>query len=557
MRVLWVCLLLILQGVTVTTATPSMTILPERSFFRPGDPVTLRVSDAPGSRLQIDITFGDQPVARLDTSVADGSASIRWQPPPDVPRGYGVNARAYADDGTLLASASTAFDVLRYWTDAPRYGFFSDFRAGRDDDAAVQRWLLEHHLNGIQFYDWQYRWEDLLPDGAVFHDGLGRPQSLITIRRLIDRLHEIGTAAMPYTAIYGVSIDFYRQHPDWALFDADGKPYLFGDNFMAILDPTPGSAWNQHLLSEYADVLANTAFDGIHIDQYGAPKMGFDASGSQVDLAEVMPAFIDQTADLVEAQRGAAGAVIFNAVGNWPVETVAPARQDAVYIEVWPPYNDFADLYRIVTQAQQVGGGKPVILAAYIPPDRAVNWRLANAIIFASGGSHIETGEPGTMLADPYFPKFGPIAPDDLGVFRRYYDFLVRYENRLSVGTSPPESLPQIEAEGLRTVGIRAQDRILPILRRGDGFETLSLVNFVGLKESDWNQPAAHAPTPLSSVRVTIPVERPVARVWFASPDDETTTPAQALTYSVRDGRLSFTLPRLDYWTMIVLEYRS
>jgi dextranase len=99
--------------------------------------------------------------------------------------------------------------------------------------------------------------------------------------------------------------------------------------------------------------------------------------------------------------------VIFNAVGNWPVETVAPADQDAVYIEVWEPYLDFMDLHRLVAGAEKLGGGKPVIIAAYIHPERVANVRLANAIIFASGGYHLELGEPGAMLADAYFPRFG------------------------------------------------------------------------------------------------------------------------------------------------------
>ena len=57
--------------------------------------------------------------------------------------------------------------------------------------------------------------------------------------------------------------------------------------------------------------------------------------------------------------------------------------------------------------AEQLGGGKPVIIAAYIHPERADNVRLANAVIFASGGYHLELGEPDAMLADPYFPRFG------------------------------------------------------------------------------------------------------------------------------------------------------
>jgi len=87
-------------------------------------------------------------------------------------------------------------------------------------------------------------------------------------------------------------------------------------------------------------------------------------------------------------------------------DTVAPADQDVVYIEVWEPYRDFMDLYRLVSNAEQLGGGKPVIIAAYIHPSDSER-PAGDAVIFASGGYHLELGEPGAMLADPYFPKFG------------------------------------------------------------------------------------------------------------------------------------------------------
>jgi dextranase len=202
------------------------------------------------------------------------------------------------------------------------------------------------------------------------------------------------------------------------------------------MNPAPDSPWTDHLLDQFAQVLEQTAFDGIHLDQYGAPKIGPSTTGERVDLAEAFPGFIDRMAAVVDAQRGDAGVSIFNAVGNWPVETVAPSAEDAVYIEVWAPYTRFADLHRIVVNAQALGGGKPVIIAAYIHPDRAANVRLANALIFASGGTHLELGEPDAMLADPYFPRFGLMSDEMQAVMARYYDFLVRYENILALDTS-------------------------------------------------------------------------------------------------------------------------
>lgn len=536
-------------------------VMPDKAFYRPGEAVTLAVVAAvteakSGMRVEGTIHYLSETIAQLSAPLENGQAALIWTPPETSMRGYGAEVRLVDASGRVRTAASTAFDVLDRWTQAPRYGFFSDFTPQRQDDASTLSWLLRHHINGVQFYDWQYRWEDLLPDDDAFVDGMGRPLSMTTVRQLIDLLHSGQIAAMPYTAIYGASMAFYQQHPDWALVSAQKEVYMLGD-FIAILDPTPGSPWNQHLLAEYADVLDHTTFDGVHIDQYGSPKIAFDHSGSRVDLAAVFPQFIDQTVELVEQKRGDDGAVIFNSVGNWPVETVAPSQQDAVYIEIWPPYNDYMDLNRIVVNAQALGGGKPVIIAAYIPADRVINWRLTNAMIFASGGYHIETGEPHAMLSHAYFPNYTTITPSEEAVLTRYYDFIVRYENLLSLNTraASDDRTRTIEVGDLRMLGIRAKDRVVPVVRVGEDFEAINLVNFVGIDASDWNQPTTVPPAALEDANVRIAVTRDVERVWMASPDDVSTMGATALPFTVEGGVLSLTLPHLNYWSMIVLEY--
>ncbi|MFN8528646.1 MAG: glycoside hydrolase family 66 protein [Anaerolineae bacterium] len=540
---------------------PTVVILPDQGFYQPGDTVHITVRASAGSHVQAQVMYLNTLITTLEAPLAEGQAVLEWTPPPDAPRGYGLNVTITDEAGAVVVARSSAFDVLARWIDAPRYGFFSDFspaRIGGTDDETAE-WLLEHHINGIQFYDWQYRWEDLVPENDRFEDGLGRPQSMATVRRLIDLIHQYKIAAMPYTAIYGASMAFFRQHEDWGMFNAAGEPYLFGDNLIGIMDATPGSPWNQHLMAEYADVLDETAFDGIHIDQYGAPKTGFDSAGNYVDLAVVMPQFIDQAAAIVDERRGDAGVTLFNCVGNWPIDAVAPAQQDAAYIEVWSPYTDYLDLNRIITHAEEAGSGKPVILAAYIPPDRTLNWQLANSVILASGGTHLETGELNSMLADPYFPRFGRLHGAPLDSFRRYYDFQVRYENVLSTTTTAADYARQsdIDLGEIRTHGITSRNRVVPILRTGSSFETISLVNFVGVDGTDWNAPTTVAPTPFTNISVQLPVTRPVSAVWFASPDDETTMGSTALAYAVEGGMLQFTLPSLNLWSMIVVEYAN
>lgn len=192
-----------------------------------------------GARVEATVTHLLDEVARLEAPLEDGRAVLTWQPPAEAPRGYGLALRALDASGAEIATASAAFDVLESWLQAPRYGFLSEFAPGRDDIDATMAWAARYHLTGLQFYDWQYRHEQLLPPDDPYTDLLGRRLSLDTVTRLIDTAHARNIAAMPYTAIYGASPAFYEAHPDWGLFQADDVVFDFADGLLKIMDPTP------------------------------------------------------------------------------------------------------------------------------------------------------------------------------------------------------------------------------------------------------------------------------------------------------------------------------
>ena len=220
-----------------------------------------------------------------DSAAGDQRSGACLAAPGGCPaRGYGLDTRLLAADGTRVAELSRAFDVLEHWTQAPRYGFLTDFSPGRDDAGETMDVLLAYQINVLQFYDWMYRHDTLLAKSEPYEDPLGRPLALRTVDALIAAAHAAGIAALPYTAVYAASLEFARRHPDWALFDPQGEPAMFFD-FLALMDPRPDRPWVRHLLDEFAQVLAETAFDGIHIDQYGDPKTGYDAAGNAFDLS--------------------------------------------------------------------------------------------------------------------------------------------------------------------------------------------------------------------------------------------------------------------------------
>ncbi len=541
-------------------------ICPDKAFYRPGETVRLSVKLAGQTEADVhivaSIAFLPDEVARLVQAVhlvagETVTAELTWMPPVATPRGYGVDLQVLDGTGQALAATSTAFDVLEHWTQAPRYGFLTDFGPDRADFEQTMLWLTKYHVNGLQFYDWMYRHEQLLPPAEVFDDPSSRRLSLTTVEKLIDAAHARGIAALPYTGVYAASVPFFQQHPDWALLDAEGHPIPFGDDFLMIMNPAPGSSWTEHLLGQFAEVLGKMAFDGIHLDQYGDPKVGFDIQGNRLDLADTLPAFINATRRVVRD-----GTLIFNAVGNWPIETVAPSEENVVYIEVWPPYTLFQHLHQLIIEAQHLGGGKPVILAAYVDPTREQNVLLSDAVIFASGGFHIELGEPGGMLADPYFPKYGRMSGELATILRRYYDFAVRYENVLSQGTRDTTvrraERVAIEGNGLQIMDAeRTCRKMWVITREGDGYETISLINLLDVTSLEWSEPLMKDPAPLTNLRVRYYTDRPIQRVWWASPDVENPQ-AQMLDFSVESDEggayVTFGVPLLVYWDLLVLE---
>lgn len=562
MRVwLWVLLLLLEGGIVIASETRVVAV-PDKAFYRPGEAVTIEITGSTGSRAAATVMYLNEVVTTLAIPLENGAGSLTFTPPAITPRGYGVDLRIENAAGEVIEQTSTAFDVLENWIQSPRYGFLTEFTADRPNIAATMAWLKRYHINGLQFYDWQYRHEALMPPTNEYSDLLGRSISLDVVNELIAAAHENNIAAMPYTAIYGASWEFYKQHPEWALFQYPGKPYEFGDNFLAIMNPAPDTPWTQHLLGEFRKVLEQTAFDGIHIDQYGAPMVGLDQDNQRVRLDEAFPAFINTAKTVVTEERGDNGVVIFNAVRNWPLAAVAPSNQDAVYIEVWEPYRDFIDLHQIVVEAQKLGGNKPVIIAAYIHPSRPVNVLLANALIFASGGYSLEIGEPNTLLSDPYFPKLGTLDASLGDTLGRYFDFRVRYENLLAPGTvdATRERAKALTIEGITTVSRQSKDRVVVIVRQGENVEVFSLVNMLGLPHGHWEQELTNAPTPQRDLTIRINVSRPVKTVWAASPDATNIAPQTLDFGSGEDDTGAFIvvqLTELNTWQMLVLDYGS
>ncbi|MBU2597988.1 MAG: glycoside hydrolase family 66 protein [Actinobacteria bacterium] len=78
-------------------------------------------------------------------------------------------------------------------------------------------------------------------------------------------------------------------------------------------------------------------------------------------------------------------------------------------------------------------------------------------------------------------------------------------------------------------------------------------MNLLDLEEPEWNATRTKLPRILENVEVTIPSPNRPLRIYFLSPDLNDGWPEE-LRFSYQNGIISFNLPRLEYWDMIILE---
>lgn len=483
-------------------------------------------------------------------------------PPQDL-RGYGVAFELHDETGAVLTSAFTALDACADWVNAPRYGFVCDFSPSEADTRERMEAMARYHLNAVQAYDWMYRHYNFLPPQSLFVDALGRAQSLDVARRKIELAHALGMQILAYAAIYAAQPDYFNAHREMGLYKLDGSPFSLAD-FLYNTDITHPK-WRDLFLRECKRAMDALGFDGIHLDQYGYPRVAYRADGFVVDLEAALPAFLNAVREATDNAP-----TVFNAVNAWPLEAVARSNMAPLYAEIWPPNDTLRDVREVILRARALRQGRPPILAAYIndlaSEDAAkragavMAHRRLTAAIYLNGGSHISLGEKNGALADPYFPKYARLDEVSAGLVRRDYDFISRYAEYLFAPEWRDVSATHVgginEEISLNTPRFgpnAAADSIWTIARMREGQLTLGLVNLLEMSQTNWNAPQP-TPSPINKVMGRLQLERWPRAVYWASPDDENGA-AQPLDFR-RDGRVAeIVIPRLDVWGMLIVRF--
>lgn len=488
--------------------------------------------------------------------------------------GYGIDLFLYAD-GSLIEECSSSFDVVSDWRKATRYGFLSDFNTEDKGDSEDVKSLCKFHLNLVQFYDWMYRHDDLVPTTPEFTDLMGRKLNLDVVKEKIAFCHEYGMKAIAYGAIYAASTDFYNKHTDWGFYNSSGEVYNFIEVFR-IMNIAPDSPWQTHIIEEYKNAITKVGFDGIHMDTYGFPKTAVSRVKGEEKierLDELFPILINKVRKELE-QVNPDACLIFNNVGNWPVDTVALAEQNAVYVEVWEPYERYHHIQQIIQWAKVLGKGKPVILAAYLKPfmkqnveeinEAEVSALLLTSIIAANGGYHLLLGEKDGILTQGYYVDYSRLDDAFVRRLRNYYDFIVRYSKILFDKDTRDVSMTHCSGDNQEYVFENVvystygePGKVWTIIREKPELKTISFTNLTANSEDYWNR-GKREPIAQKDIIIKVQVSKVPKYVFVASPDDNFCRPV-ILDYHIEDsGRgkiMTVIVPKLYVWSILVMEF--
>jgi dextranase len=498
--------------------------------------------------------------------------TFSWTPPAVDCQGYLVLVSVKNSSGTAVDAASSAIDVSSDWAKFPRYGYVAQYGSGLDAWNIVWQ-LKNYHLNGLQFYDWQWKHHIPYKAASTWPDVANRTVYRSTVSNLISAAHSYNLVAMNYN-LYGAAYDNYAS-------DGSGVTLSMGifsgptpSSANQLNHPLPGgwataalyemnnrdSGWQSYIFGREQTTFANFGFDGWHVDALGQHTV-YDYAGTSFNLDDYNPQFINN------AKAALGRRMTFNTVDAVGENQIAQsANVDFVYSELWAGNANYIDFKSRVDNVRRFGS-KAVVFPAYMNYAKTSGTfnepsvRLADAAIFANGGSHLELGDGDKMLHKEYFPDDQNVLMTSAlaAALRNYYDFLVGYENILRDGAVSAANTVTVTGAPAGTDG--SAGAVWVITRKTLGFNTLHLINLVNNPSTAWRDDNGTYPAPpvFSNLGVKMYYSGTLGggKLWYATPDTNSSSPAQLNYTAGADGGgnyVNFTVPQLQYWDMFWLE---
>ncbi|WP_339205185.1 glycoside hydrolase family 66 protein [Paenibacillus sp. FSL K6-3182] len=547
----------------------------DKSAYRPDDNVHFTLDLAKTeSKAKVIVQYRHlgEKIAEQEVKVDGNSLEWDWTPPKEDGRGYMAEV-FFVTKEEVKDHQNIAVDVSTDWSKFPRYGYLADFHSMNGEEmATVIERLNRFHINGVQFYDWQYKHHQPLKlegnqPASEWPDIANRPVALDTIKGYIDLAHSKNMKAMNYNLLFGAyeGAEEDGVKKAWALYkdpsqanqDKHPLPDSWASDIM-LYDPN-NVEWQNYLIDKEIEVFNQLKFDGWHVDQLGDRGALWNAKGESVKLAPGYVSFLKAAKEKLDVDY------VMNAVGQYGQAFMAPqAPLSFLYTEVWDGHPKYGNLKGIIDQNNQFSKNKlNTVLAAYMNYDLAnasgefntPGVLLTDAVIFASGGSHLELGE--NMLAKEYFPNRNLSIPAELEEqLIRYYDFLVAYQNILRDGVEESELI--VSSTGDTSVSAAPeQGKIWSFAKQKSGSNIVHFINFTDAKTMEWNDSKGEQAVPIErkEIDISIETEREVASILFASPDYYQGSPIK-LSFKQQEGKVTLKLPVLKYWDLLTINYK-
>ena len=554
----------------IQNTASSVTISTDKACYSPDNVVTFTINHTLPATAKVRYRHLLNVVAENTLS----GTTWQWTAPNIDFMGYMVDVFDTVN-GQEVIYGSIGVDVSSDWSKFPRYGFLSSYPQMTTTaiDYVINN-LNRYHINGIQFYDWEYEHHQPLA-GTVTNpasewlDIANRDTYFSTVKGYIDAAHACNMKAMSYNLAYGALSDAAADgvSDQWYIYkDASHTTKdvcnlaapMFKSNIW-LLDPS-NTSWQKYIAAKTQDAYTVFGFDGYHIDQLGDQGTVYNYTGQTVNLSTAFESFINAMKTDQPNKR-----LVMNAVNQFGQQNIANSPVDFLYTEVWSPNDGYADLATIIANNNTYSNNtKNTTLAAYMDYDMANSTGFFNtpgvlmtdAVIFAFGGSHLELGEH--MLDKEYFPNNNLQMKGDLrDALIHYYDFLVAYENLLRDGgvTNTPSVVCLDGKMALNQWPPQIGN--VAICGRDMGNEqVIHLLNFNNANSLKWRDTNGTQTTPntIMNTKISFSTTKTVKNVWMASPDYNDGTP-QELSFKQTGGNVVFTLPSLQYWDMVVVEY--
>ncbi|WP_372661659.1 glycoside hydrolase family 66 protein [Cohnella sp.] len=548
----------------------------DKAAYNPGESVkfTLQLKLAEtGSKVRVQYRHLGKIIGNDEHELDRQQIEWSWEPPTDDGKGYMAEVFIVSKDG-VTDHLNIGVDISSDWAKFPRYGYLADFPSmSKEEITKVIDRLNRFHINGIQFYDWQYKHHEPIKmdadkPAAQWNDIANRPVALETVNNYIELAHDRNMKAMNYNLLFGAyeNADKEGVKKEWGLFkgpaqtnqDKHPLPDSWASDIM-LYDPQ-NTEWQDYLIGKEVEVFKLLPFDGWHVDQLGDRGSLWNAASKKVRLPEGYVSFLKAAKQKLDVDY------VMNAVGQYGQAFLAAgAPLDFLYTEVWSGHPKYRSLKEIIDQNSKFSKNQlNTVLAGYMNYDlsnspgefNTPGVLLTDAVIFASGGSHLELGE--NMLSKEYFPHKNLSIPLELEEqLIRYYDFLVAYQNVLRDGMEESE----LQAEGSGNIGISTdaeQGKIWSFAKRKNGIDIVHFINFLDATTMEWNDAAGTQaePSEQRDIAISFQSDRKVSEILFASPDYYNGSPVQ-LQYEEKDGKVTLKLPRLKYWDMITVNYEK